>query len=466
MGLHLTGAGATDPAVKRRRTSVAILGHVGNDNLGDESIVAAVISNLRDRLSEPRIIAFTMCPADSRARHGIDAFPLRRAGRHAPPGSSVGAPEQTARRRGLVERLRGVPFHLIALKAIRFLTETFHSALAELQFLVASFRRLDGVSLFLVAGSQQLSDAVGGPWGFPYTIFKWTLLARMRRVPVGLLSVGAGPIDSPLSRWFVRRAVSMSRYRSYRDDVSREAVRSLGIRDPGNVMPDLAFSLHDARSDAGVPSPEPVIAINPMPFVWQDYDAETEQRLYREYVRTVSSFAAWLARRGYRVLFVPTQLRLDPPVIRDLLSAVNAMPLGRSERERISEQMISDLSDLLATLRQSDIVVATRFHGAVLGCQVGRPVLALAYHQKTMALMARMGEPAHAVSVQALQLEVLQRIFLEIEQRLSEVANAAGARVGQLRDELAQQYDRVVTLIRPAPALSRRSAPTDVGVPI
>jgi len=77
-----------------------------------------------------------------------------------------------------------------------------------------------------------------------------------------------------------------------------------------------------------------------------------------------------------------------------------------------------------------------------------------------------MGEPAHAVSVQALQLEVLQRIFLEIEQRLSEVANAAGARVGQLRDELAQQYDRVVTLIRPAPVLIRRSAPTDVGVPI
>jgi polysaccharide pyruvyl transferase WcaK-like protein len=453
--------------VKRRDTRIAILGHVGNGNLGDEAIIAAVIGNVRDRVTNARIVGFTLYPADTRARHGIEAFPLRRARRQTPPGLSADAPAQTTGRRTLLERLRGVPLHVIVLKAIRFVAESLHSAISEFQFLVASFGRLDGVSALLVTGSQQLSDAVGGPWGFPYTIFKWALLARMRRVPVVLLSVGAGPLDSPLSRWFVRCAVSMSGYRSYRDDVSREAVRSLGVRKPGAVMPDLAFSLqHDPGPDDGFHSPEPIVAINPMPFVWQDYDAETEQRLYREYVGTVSAFAAWLAHRGYRVLFVPTQLRLDPPVINDLLSAVHAMPLGRTERERIGEQMIGGLSDLLATLRQSDVVVATRFHGAVLGCQVGRPVLALAYHQKTMALMAQMGEPAHAVSVQTLRLQVLQGTFLEIERRLSEVTNAAGARAGQLRDELAQQYDRVVTLIRPASALTRRSASTDVGVAI
>ena len=58
---------------------VAILGHVGKANLGDEAIIASVIQNIRDRIPQAEIFGITLDPEDTHARHGIRSFPLRRA---------------------------------------------------------------------------------------------------------------------------------------------------------------------------------------------------------------------------------------------------------------------------------------------------------------------------------------------------------------------------------------------------
>ena len=55
---------------------IAILGHVGTKNLGDEAIIAAVIHQIGKRYPTAQIIGFTGDPDDTRARHGIPAFPI------------------------------------------------------------------------------------------------------------------------------------------------------------------------------------------------------------------------------------------------------------------------------------------------------------------------------------------------------------------------------------------------------
>ena len=63
-------------AAPRRR--IGIIGHGGTKNLGDEALFATVIQNVRRRLPEAEVIGFTINPADSRERHGIECFPIRR----------------------------------------------------------------------------------------------------------------------------------------------------------------------------------------------------------------------------------------------------------------------------------------------------------------------------------------------------------------------------------------------------
>lgn len=442
MPLRLWLKGVVD---KQRPIKIGILGHVGNDNLGDEAIIAALVANLQLRLPDAELVGFTMNPSDTTARHGITAFRVRRgrAGSERRDDPAAVAEIPRTHRKGLRERLRSLSILFLLLKRVQSVALGAREAVSEIPFLVRAYRRLSGMSLLILAGSQQMSDAVRGPWGFPYALFKWTLLARLRRIPVAVVSVGAGPINSAVSRWFVKRTVSMAAYRSYRDEISRDVIRSLGFKEPGEVAPDLALSL-PVGSDLHEPAAHLTVAINPMPFIWQEYDAETERVLYSGYADTMAAFAVWLIDRGYRVAFLATQMRGDPPVIRDIVSRVTETRPDLLHGGHVAVYDIRGLDDLLRGLRSASIVVATRFHGVVLGCHVGRPVLALAYHPKTRDLMDQMGDGAYAVPAQHVRLTELQTTFLDLEQHRHEVAARRQSRLPDMRIALADQYDRVL----------------------
>jgi len=258
---------------------VGILGHVGNQNLGDEAIIAAVIQGVRRRCPDAWLCGFTANPDDTTARHGIAAHALRRD--YARPGSSPAAlttqaPSRPARR--IKDALKRVPVVYAGLSLLRDTVNAVRGVLAETGFLVRSYRALRGLDLLIVAGSQQLSDNIGGPWSFPYTLLKWSLLARAARAQVVYLSVGAGPVTSRLSRRFLRWALATASYRSYRDVGSQQLIAEIGGPAHDPVVPDLVHGL-----DATVPasrsrrSGDPlVVGINPMPFAdprfWHEAD--------------------------------------------------------------------------------------------------------------------------------------------------------------------------------------------------
>jgi len=107
-----------------------------------------------------------------------------------------------------------------------------------------SFRTTKGTDILIVPGTQIVSDYLCGPYSWPYDIFKWSLVAKLRRAKLVFLSIGVGPINHPLSRWFIRRSLKWAAYRSYRDEASRQYAESIGIStSPDSVYPDLAFGL-------------------------------------------------------------------------------------------------------------------------------------------------------------------------------------------------------------------------------
>src|SRR5258708_7210685 len=81
----------------------------------------------------------------------------------------------------------------------------------------------------------------GGAWGFPYTIFKWVVLARSAGVRCILLNVGAGPLTRALSKFFVRQALLAADYVSFRDEKSRALVYEIGFTGESRVRPDSAY---------------------------------------------------------------------------------------------------------------------------------------------------------------------------------------------------------------------------------
>src|SRR5262249_5442167 len=115
------------------------------------------------------------------------------------------------------------------------------SLFREASSLAASSRAMRSLHLLIISRGGQLTEW-GGPWVFPYTVFKLVFLARCLRVKCLFWNVGAGPLSHPLSQFFVARALFAADYVSFRDRESRDLVQQVGFTGASHVCLDTAYS--------------------------------------------------------------------------------------------------------------------------------------------------------------------------------------------------------------------------------
>jgi polysaccharide pyruvyl transferase WcaK-like protein len=445
-------------------TKIGVFSHGGTKNLGDEALLAAVIQNVRIRVPSAKIVGFTINPADTHKRHGISCFPIRRISSSAMSGSpeSLRAPAASAPassiplnplHKSLRERLKSIPGLRVTVLAFQRLAALLVSIFAEPRFLFQSYRRLHGCDLLLIAGSQQLNDGYGGPWGFPYTLLKWTILCRWTGTKVAILSVGAGPIDSWLSKFFIRRVLNRVNYRSYRDAISSQLVQSIGVKGIHPVFPDLVYSLQ-------LPAPRPappagvrvVVGTNPVPFFDGRYWPTPDPSRYRDYVSKFAKFAEWLDKNGRSVLFFPTQVRADALTIADIHGALNGS--GNSPNILVGRE-IDTIEDLVSEISRADLVIANRYHGILISLMMNKPVLGVAYHEKSRALLSQAGQDDYVLDIADFKTEDLIERVKSMEANAPAIKNQIAACIAPLRKALDEQYDTVLGLIGIGPAAAR-----------
>jgi polysaccharide pyruvyl transferase WcaK-like protein len=435
---------------------IGILAHVGNGNLGDEATVAALVQNIRARQPDAIICVFSANPGDTERRHGVLALPLHRAARRRTPlrdksslrthHSQVPADRRTSRLDQIKRVIKTIPGAPPLLRgAARAMGHVWNLG-PELLLVGRSFHALRRLDRFFVAGGGQLGDYFGGPWGYPFNILKWCILARMAGARVGFVSVGAEPIVSPISKYFLRWALALADYRSFRDRGSRDLIASIGGHADDAVCPDLVHGLRlpaSARHEPEAPG-NLTVGINPVPFFDSRYWTEQDDQIYQGYVNTLAVFARRLLRDGHRVLFFPTQIYADRPVISDIQRALG--PAGTVETEACE---VTDFDGLAAALGRMDIVVASRFHGIVFSLGQNKPVLGLSYYRKTEELLADMNQAAYVLPIKGLALD-----------RLCERFQALVADIGTVRDQIRKrQFDHELVLSAQYDVLLRASLP-------
>jgi polysaccharide pyruvyl transferase WcaK-like protein len=446
---------------RRAAPAIGVLGHYGNANLGDEAIIQAVMDEIRRRWPDAAVYAISNNPGDSAARYGVPAVSVYHGGLVEPPPGPVAPPEApatsasprsgaaggpgqpTGRRGGLLRRVRRLAAGLLHASA---------AVGGELGRAWRCYRRARGLDLLLVAGSNQMLDNFGGPWGFPYLNFRWSLLARLAGCRVAWLSVGAGPLEAPLSRRLVRASVRLADYVSVRDEGSRRLLAEIGVRRACRVFPDLAHGLrHDdghraAHGGARPGGGRPVVGINVMPIYDERYWPERSRDKYRRYVRELAALTTALIGDGREVFLFGTHPK-DALVAEDVLEALAAGPGGPAARS-IPVRASRRVEELLEVIESADAVVATRFHGALLSLLCERPVLALCYYRKTRELMLEHGQDAElAVALDDFDgLEAARRVGRLLD-RAEDLAAAMRPRSKDCRAALAEQYELVFQLV-------------------
>lgn len=392
---------------------VGLFGLLGSGNVGNNGSLEAVLGYLR--AAHPEAVVDALCggPEDIAARYRIPATRL----------NWYRGEYRTASRAGA-----------IAAKALGKIVDVVRTAVWV--------RRHDVV---IVPGTGVLETTLPlRPWGFPYSLFLLCATGRLFGTRVALVSVGAAAIGSRPTRTLVRWSARLATYRSFRDAMSRDAMRAMDVdtaRD--EVYEDLVFALPTpvGELEEAPSGPPGTVCVGVMAFHGSNDERDRAVEIHRRYLDGTTGFVRALVEDGRPVRLV-TGDDIDRPVVAAILDAVDSPLVTAAET--------ASLDDLMKEMVAADTVVATRYHNLICSLKVGTPTLALSYSAKSDALMDRMGLGAYCHPAREADVDRLLEQFRELEQRSAQLRRTLTERNLAAARRLERQFTDLTAALFPA----------------
>ena len=300
--------------------------------------------------------------------------------------------------------------------------------------------------MLIVPGTGLLTDAYGLlGWG-PYNVLKWSLMAKVCHCKLLFVSVGAGPIYGALGKWFVKSALSLADFRSYRDNSTMQYLKGIGFRaDNDRIYPDLAFSLPEAAiPEAEIPyqdtkkSRRPVVGLGLMEYAGKYSVSRPSNEIYIAYLDNLVRLVTWLLAHEYDVRLLSGDLgdTRARKKFRDLLRGSLSV---RDEIHIIDEPIVS-VENLLSQIAATDIVVATRFHNVLFALLCSKPVISISFHHKSASLMKAMGLSEYSLDINDLKSDTLIKKLCDLETNASKLKPLIREKAEEFRKTLDEQY--------------------------
>jgi polysaccharide pyruvyl transferase WcaK-like protein len=443
---------------------IALLTPYRGNNLGDASIQDAAIANIRLRLPDARFSGISLNCDNFVDRHGEDAFPLladrqfhgtfraRLAPNEIKSFGMTKAVDSGGKRVARIKTaLTRAPVLGRCLKAIYKVPKTLVKLPREIRHTVEGFLFIRRHDLLVVSGGGQLNEEYGGAWLHPFGLFKWAMLARLAGVPCVVASVGAVKVESRTSRVFIASALRTASYRSYRDKHSRDIVTRLVSQATGDpVVPDLAFSL----PASALPRPAEiraiaqgrrVVAISPISYGKPQWWCFEDSAVHNRYVQEMARLMSELLKSGYFLVVVWSCLEDDESVIPDLLER-----LDPDAKQRLHKQLIiptiNTWMDLVATLRDVDLLVASRLHSIILGFVSEIPTVAISFDPKVEWVMEDLGQTDFVLQISDFTSADVIHTIDRLQARSAAISEQIAIYRRQTVSQSAPQYDLMAKL--------------------
>ena len=173
----------------------------------------------------------------------------------------------------------------------------------------------------------------------------------------------------------MRDIVSGAQDVCFRDKASYELFRDIpSVR----VATDIAFTLNTGMFES-VPKQTKTVIISVID-AYSRFDEVTADRYEREIV----NLSRQLVKDGYKVTLMSfCKYEGDEIATQRILGK-----MGKKLQESVSSYAYTgDINEALGILSRSEIIVASRFHAAILGLVFGKKVLPIVYSDKTLNIL-------------------------------------------------------------------------------
>jgi polysaccharide pyruvyl transferase WcaK-like protein len=457
---------------------IGLFDHMGYGNMGDAAVQESFIANIRKRLPNAALVAFSLYPDDTRERHEVPSYPIRwcyigwrNSDSHIPAEHGL---ETGSRLKSFLKSCR----------ILYALAKPLHDCLRELTHLIRSYRIVRSLDLLIMSGGGQLCELYGD---LPYNVFKFCVLARLSNTPVFIVGVGADLLKRPLNKFFARWAVRLANYVSFRSVESRRLVRSLGVKRETHVCPDPAYALdlrgyltpdssgaltpaqskallrkfcpaietqvcedptyvlNRRRHKSANPSNRltPTVGLNPIGFCDPRRWPRKDGVVYDRYLDNLVAFSAWLLAQDYQLEVFTSEITADVYAIEDLKKR---LVVGASSHatSRVSFRSVLTLNELLLQMSTFDFVVTSKFHGVIFSHLLGKPVIALSYLPKIDHLMQTVGHGQYCLGIEHFDVNWIIERFKSLVQEKDRLTSLFRQTSAAYADMLKVEFDRVL----------------------
>jgi polysaccharide pyruvyl transferase WcaK-like protein len=403
---------------------IAFFGHFDGTNFGNECSLQTILYHLHRLQPEAHVTCICSGPQTTASTYHIRTLPFNGVFR------KPWAPRSRLTR----------------------VTRKIHAGLRLPFQLFACIRSIRDTDMLVIPGTGLLTDAYGlRGWG-PYGLLKWSLIAKACGCKVALVSVGAGPIHGTIARWCIRLILSLAEFRSYRDTSTVRYLQGIGlVGDDEAVFPDLAFSLPECmipRRNRPV-SGRPVVGLGVMEYPGRYAARGPTEAAFPEYLEALVESSRRLLERGYDIRLLSGDLadsdarRAFRRVLQERFPAYNC--------DRIIDEPVASVMDVLSQIASTDFVVATRFHNILFGFMCGKPVISISFHHKCESLMAMMGMSDYCLEMGGLKADQLIDTLCRLEANALTLGPSIRERITAFQKALDQQYDMLFATTRQAP---------------
>ncbi|MDW7652087.1 MAG: polysaccharide pyruvyl transferase CsaB [Bacillota bacterium] len=306
---------------------VVISGYYGFNNTGDEAVLSAMLSAMREQASKKdKEIVFTVLSAQ---------------------------PDVTASRH-----------HVCAVGR------------TDLLNIIRTLLKCD---MFISGGGGLLQDTTGLRLSVAYYL-GLVLLALLFGKPAVLYAHGIGPVTGPLNRLLVRLIANRATLITVRDTGSLEELARMGVsRPPVSLTADPAFLLtataaEDVPFAACLSDKKPVIAVAVRAWKGQG-----------RYLEEIAIAADTLAEElNACLVLIPMYYSEDLPVTQELQGMLH------NDAVILEEENMTP-AELLSIFGRLDLVLAVRLHALIFAAAAGVPMVGIGYDPKVNAFMSRLG---------------------------------------------------------------------------
>jgi polysaccharide pyruvyl transferase WcaK-like protein len=397
------------------RPRVGLFGHLGSGNIGNDASLEAMLQYFSSDQPGAVLDAMTLAPEVVKDRYGIEAIPLR----WLPPDEGQG--------------------RALARKSLVKVVDTVRIA--------AWVRRHDVV---MIPGMGVLETALPQrPWQGPYNLLVLSASGRIFGTKVALVDVGANVARERLTRWLFGAAGRLAFYRSYRDTLTRDAMRAQGVNTSRDqVYPDIAFALPAPSAGPGDPR---TVGIGVMDYHGTDGDDPGRgEEIRSAYVSKMKRFTRWLVDNDRRVrLFIGDTHNADESVVAEILADIRAYR-PELDPDWVVAEPVTTFADLMRAMDQVSTVIATRYHNVICAIMLAKPTISIGYGEKNAVLMAGTGLADYCQSIGSLDVDRLIEQFTDLESHAAELRETIAAGNQAKAPLIERQFAELSAVLFPA----------------